>query len=173
MNAQQLGKRIKEVRIQRKMTQSELVGDFITRNMLSRIESGNAYPSVKTLEYLAQRLDIPFGQLMDEDIDEAQPDEVHLLSLAKRAFLEEKYAECMKAAEKLDNSVFSDEAAALMARCSIAEAKRLEKQGDRLAAADKAENALKYADTGIYASREIKTEAVLLLDRAAENESKK
>ena len=65
MNSVELGKRIKEARIARKMTQSELVGDFITRNMLSRIESGNACPSVKTLEYLANRLELPPGSLMD------------------------------------------------------------------------------------------------------------
>lgn len=50
MNSEELGKRIKEARLAKKMTQSELVGTFITRNMLSRIESGNACPSVKTLE---------------------------------------------------------------------------------------------------------------------------
>ena len=55
MNSGELGKRIKEARLAKKMTQSELVGTFITRNMLSRIESGNACPSVKTLEYLARR----------------------------------------------------------------------------------------------------------------------
>ena len=42
MNSEELGKRIKEARLAKKMTQSELVGTFITRNMLSRIESGNA-----------------------------------------------------------------------------------------------------------------------------------
>lgn len=52
MNSAELGRRIKEARIAKKMTQAELVGDFITRNMLSRIESGNATPSVKTLEYI-------------------------------------------------------------------------------------------------------------------------
>ena len=53
-----LGKRIKEARLAKKMTQSEVVGDFITRNMLSQIESGSATPSVKTLEYLCKVLEI-------------------------------------------------------------------------------------------------------------------
>ena len=58
-----LGKRIKEARLAKKMTQSEVVGDFITRNMLSQIESGSATPSVKTLEYLCKVLEIdpPFN----------------------------------------------------------------------------------------------------------------
>ena len=40
------------------LTQKELAGDRITRNMLSLIESGNASPSVSTLLYLAERLEV-------------------------------------------------------------------------------------------------------------------
>ena len=58
MEKNTLGKRIKEARLAKKMTQSEVVGDFITRNMLSQIESGSATPSVKTLEYLCKVLEI-------------------------------------------------------------------------------------------------------------------
>ena len=46
------------------MTQSELAGDAITRNMLSLIESGTASPSVKTLQYLAERLGVPYEHLL-------------------------------------------------------------------------------------------------------------
>ena len=66
MGRAELGRRLKEARLARRMTQSEVVGDFITRNMLSQIESGSAMPSVKTLEYLSKRLEIPF-QLLRED----------------------------------------------------------------------------------------------------------
>lgn len=52
MTPEERGRRIKEARISKKMTQSEVVGTFITRNMLSQIESGAAAPSLKTLEYL-------------------------------------------------------------------------------------------------------------------------
>ena len=58
MKQPELGKRLKEARIARKMTQSEVVGTFITRNMLSQIESGKAMPSVETLQYLAEVLGI-------------------------------------------------------------------------------------------------------------------
>ena len=60
MGRAELGRRLKEARLARRMTQSEVVGDFITRNMLSQIESGSAMPSVKTLEYLSKRLEIHF-----------------------------------------------------------------------------------------------------------------
>ena len=61
-----LGKRIKEARLAKKMTQSEVVGDFITRNMLSQIESGSATPSVKTLEYLCKVLEIEPNTLLPD-----------------------------------------------------------------------------------------------------------
>lgn len=70
-----LGKRIKEARLAKKMTQSEVVGDFITRNMLSQIESGSATPSVKTLEYLCKVLEIePNTLLPDENDSKNAPD---------------------------------------------------------------------------------------------------
>ena len=59
MNAAELGHVIKEARIAKKMTQSQVVGNFITWNMLSQIENGNALPSLPTLEYLAEVLDLP------------------------------------------------------------------------------------------------------------------
>lgn len=64
-----LGKRIKEARLAKKMTQSEVVGDFITRNMLSQIESGSATPSVKTLEYLCKVLEIEPNTLLPDEND--------------------------------------------------------------------------------------------------------
>ena len=64
MDSITLGRRIKEARLAKKMTQNEVVGNFITRNMLSQIESGTASPSIKTLEYLSQVLEIPVDQLM-------------------------------------------------------------------------------------------------------------
>ena len=40
MDSITLGRRIKEARLAKKMTQNEVVGNFITRNILSQIESG-------------------------------------------------------------------------------------------------------------------------------------
>ena len=54
-----LGQKIKAVRLERGMTQKELAGDTITRNMLSKIENDSATPSVRTLEHLAGALGLP------------------------------------------------------------------------------------------------------------------
>ena len=66
MDPKLLGQRIKEARLAKKMTQAEVVGSFITRNMLSQIESGTAVPSVKTLTYLAEVLELPPSVLLPE-----------------------------------------------------------------------------------------------------------
>ena len=56
-----LGQKLKQTRLARGMTQSQVVGDRITRNMLSQIENDLASPSVGTLEYLASVLNVRGG----------------------------------------------------------------------------------------------------------------
>jgi transcriptional regulator with XRE-family HTH domain len=51
-----LGKRIKACRLEAGLSQRQLCGDYMTRNMLSQIESGAARPSMDTLTYLARQL---------------------------------------------------------------------------------------------------------------------
>ena len=52
----ELGQRIKEARLEAGLSQRQLCGEVITRNMLSQIENGAARPSMATLQYLAGRL---------------------------------------------------------------------------------------------------------------------
>ncbi len=60
-----LGRRIREVRLNKKLTQTDVVGEYMTRNMLSKIENGSAAPSVKTLEFLARALDVPVSYFLE------------------------------------------------------------------------------------------------------------
>ena len=62
----ELGQRIKEARLEKGLSQRELCGDMITRNMLSLIENGNAQPSMDTLRYLAQQLEKPMSFFLEE-----------------------------------------------------------------------------------------------------------
>jgi transcriptional regulator with XRE-family HTH domain len=61
-----IGEKIKMLRTSKLMTQSELAGSEITRNMLSRIENGAAQPSLDTLRYLADKLNVSAGYLLSE-----------------------------------------------------------------------------------------------------------
>lgn len=67
----ELGEKIRRARMEAGLSQRQLAGEEITRNMLSLIENGTAKPSVKTLRYLAARLEKPLGYFLE---DWEQPD---------------------------------------------------------------------------------------------------
>jgi transcriptional regulator with XRE-family HTH domain len=52
----ELGEKLRQARLEAGLSQRQLCGEEITRNMLSLIENGSAKPSMKTLQYLAARL---------------------------------------------------------------------------------------------------------------------
>lgn len=61
-----LGCKIKEARLALGLSQRQLCGDHMTRNMLSQIENGSARPSMDTLAYLAGQLDKPISYFLEE-----------------------------------------------------------------------------------------------------------
>ena len=63
----ELGQRLKAARLERGLSQRQLCGDVITRNMLSQIENGTARPSMDTLRYLAGELGKPLSFFLEED----------------------------------------------------------------------------------------------------------
>ena len=62
----ELGKRIRQARLEAGLSQRQLCGEQITRNMLSQIENGSARPSMDTLRYLAAQLGKPIGYFLEE-----------------------------------------------------------------------------------------------------------
>lgn len=62
------GEKIKALRKELKLTQSQLAGEEMTKSMLSQIENNNAMPSMKNLRYLAKKLGKPVSYFLDEDI---------------------------------------------------------------------------------------------------------
>ena len=71
-----LGQKVKEARILNKLTQKELAGDFITRNMLSQIENDIATPSIKTIEHIAAILEKPVSYFIDHNIQKVPESEL-------------------------------------------------------------------------------------------------
>ena len=87
-----LGQKLKQTRLARGMTQSQVVGGRITRNMLSQIENDLASPSVGTLEYLASVLDVRLSWLLASEQEEAEAGRTQRLrELLKRG----EYAACL------------------------------------------------------------------------------
>ena len=67
-----LGQKLRQTRLSKGLSQSQVAGDCVTRNMLSQIENDQASPSMRTLEHLAQALGVSVGWLLsDEQTDAA------------------------------------------------------------------------------------------------------
>lgn len=63
----ELGEKLLHARQEAGLSQRQLCGDYMTRNMLSQIEHGTAKPSMDTLRYLAGRLGKPMSFFLEED----------------------------------------------------------------------------------------------------------
>jgi transcriptional regulator with XRE-family HTH domain len=159
-----LGEKIKAARIERHMTQKDVVGDYITRNMLSKIENGSATPSVKTLEYLANTLGLPAGYFMSESCgDELTPGD---LVSARQQFRDGEYDACIQLLEGLDlDGGYRDEVFLLLARCKISLSKAAMTDGRYEESIRLAQEAIAHNDQSIYASAALRTEALLLVAR--------
>ena len=62
-----IGQKLKAARLEKGLSQRQLCGETITRNMLSLIENGSAMTSMVTLRYLAGRLGKPMGYFLEEN----------------------------------------------------------------------------------------------------------
>lgn len=62
----ELGEKIRQARLEAGLSQRQLCGERITRNMLSQIENGSAKPSMTTLRYLAEKLGRSVSWFLEE-----------------------------------------------------------------------------------------------------------
>lgn len=117
-----VGQRIKAIRKNRKMTQSELACGEITRNMLSRIENGCALPSLPTLVHIADKLKIPVSALLDDSSfnDNLRSEAV---KTAQKYMKEGNFKAAIEAASSLD-SIHDDELSLIIIECELNIAKK-------------------------------------------------
>ena len=160
-----LGQKIKTARLERGMTQKELVGDAITRNMLSKIENDAAAPSVRTLEYLARALDLPAGYFLGESglSDGSVPDG---LDEARCAYREKRWLDCLAALKADKQAASTDEGYLLHARAGAFAAAEALAAGDHAAARELAEAAQYYNQEGMYYSAGLDARICLILGQS-------
>lgn len=146
------------MRVAKLMTQTELAGKQITRNMLSCIENGTATPSLSTLTYLAGRLGVPVGFLLAEGGDEVVYRKMNSLSNIKKAFSAGDYPGCrglcLSACPEPD-----DEILLLLAECDAKIAEKSFWAGNLHAASRFFEEAVQYAKKTIYPMPQIAAKA--------------
>ena len=104
-----LGEKILQARQASGLSQRQLCGEMITRNMLSQIEHGTARPSMDTLRYLAARLGKPVSYFLEEE-DAALPN-WPLIRRARLAYAREDGAGVLAALENYDepDEIFDQE----------------------------------------------------------------
>ncbi len=95
-----LGEKIKAARQVKRITQAQLAGDRLTRNMISRIETGTANPSLDTIRYLADRLALPVSYLLSNDDDLLFYEKKEKMSVIYTAYAAKDYSYCI---EKIDS----------------------------------------------------------------------
>ena len=171
MTSKEIGTIIKEARLSKKMTQNEVVGDFITRNMLSLIENGTATPSIRTLQYLATKLQIPMSQFsFDEDEASASINaDFDVWQQSKHSYSNQEYDNCLNSITPFltPEHILYDEACSLAALCYLNLANRYAKDKNLLEATVSAQQANHYASLGIFHNQQVMAESVLLLNQLA------
>ncbi|MBQ8441623.1 MAG: helix-turn-helix transcriptional regulator [Clostridia bacterium] len=153
-----IGEKIRELRVAKLMTQSELAGDHITRNMLSCIENGTAHPSLSTILYIAGRLNVPAGFLLAEEGDEIVYRKMSSLANIKRAYEAGDYwgcrSLCVSGCPDPD-----DEICMLLADCDLGIAIEEFWQGKLRSACRFFDEALEYAEKTLYHTEHIEAQA--------------
>ena len=161
-----IGEKLKKRRIELGMTQKEVCSDFMTRNMLSLIESGAAQPSIDTLIFIAQKLDISLPSLFaDETAAFAYEKSLKIEEIQKK-FSTGNYPECIKLIDSLSGN--DSELNYLYAYAAFMYGKKLLNDGSFSSASRYLNIALKKSAQTVYNTIEIEVVTPLYL-AVAEN----
>lgn len=130
----ELGEKLRRSRVEAGLSQRQLCGDAITRNMLSQIESGKARPSMATLQYLAARLGKSVGYFLEENT--VQSDNVGIMAQARAEFARKNHAAALETLTRYraPDELFDAEYGYLAALCALAAGKEKLESGDALGA---------------------------------------
>lgn len=145
----QIGEKIKQLRLSKLMTQADLAGEQITRNMLSSIEHGTALPSLPTAMYIAERLNVPVGYLLSDEDQEFFYRKMMSMANIRRAFEARDYAGCLSLLTALGEEQ-DDELFLLRAECEYGIAKQAFEQGRLRFAAIALDRALCAMEKTVY-----------------------
>jgi transcriptional regulator with XRE-family HTH domain len=157
-----IGEKIRKLRNGKLMTQAELAGTQITRNMLSQIESGTAMPSLQTILYLAGRLNVPAGFLLAEGDDEFIYRKMNYMPDIKRAYESGEYRICLDLCRTAIANKSDDEIGLILAECSLGLAREQFAEGHLHTVCRLLDDALDFSQHTIYRTSHIRAEAAVL-----------
>lgn len=151
----EIGDKIKSLRISKRMTQAELAGDQITRNMLSLVENGSALPSLPTIMYLSERLGVPAGMFLARESEEPVYRKMSDMPRIKNAFESKEYRLCCDMCENLLGYEKDDEISFILARCHFEIGKEEFNSGRLHNTCREFDRACEYCNDTIYDNGEI------------------
>ena len=158
-----IGNKIRQLRVEKLMTQSELAGSEITRNMLSQIENGIALPSISTVIYLAKRLGVSAGFLLADENDNFIYKKTATMKNIKKAFTDKSFEICRDLClSELDE--IDDEIRLILAHCAINLAIENVCDGKLRRACEEIDRAILHAESTIYDSVSVRNCAYVLLN---------
>ncbi len=160
----EIGEKIKSLRLAKRMTQSELAGDQITRNMLSLIENGSALPSLPTVAYLSERLGVPAGMLLARDDEELMYHKMSELPKIKQAYAKSEYRLCYDMCRSLKEEQLDDELYLILSKCAFSLAKESFDTGKLHKCAELLDKACGFAQKTIYKEDMILSAAYIYFD---------
>lgn len=167
----ELGEKIRQARLEAGLSQRQLCGDRITRNMLSQIEHGTAKPSMETLRYLAGGLGKPVSYFLEDQAVTSPNQEV--MTRGREAFQAGDPAAALDAlaAYRTPDPVFDHEAFLLRALCGLALAEQALQQARLPYARGLLERAGEDGSKTPYYAPELERRRILLLAQAAPEET--
>ena len=156
-----LGEKVRRLRQHAGLTQSELAGGEITRNMISRIEAGNASPSLSTLYYLAERLKVSPAYFLSEEDDEFGYQRTSQIHEIRALFSRGLYDACISRCVALDRE--DAEISLILAQCYMQLGKKALHEGRLSHAQNAFETMLLHAEKTPYDTHAMETEGRLYL----------
>ncbi len=145
-----LGQKIKSARISKKISQSDLCQNKITRNMLSAIENDKASPSLDTVRFLAMRLELPISYLLSDDDDLFFYKKESKIKEIRRYYQDKKYKRCVDIILSLGD--IDDELAYIMALSCFHLGRRAVLDGSLNDADRYLKEFRKYSDLTVYST---------------------
>lgn len=121
-----MGERIRQARVEAGLSQRQLAGESMTRNMLSALEHDTAKPSVSTLQYLSEKLCKPISFFFGE----TDPSLAQMESI-RGHYADGAYQTCLEELETLDSPLCQPEREILRALCLLALAERACQEGKK------------------------------------------
>ena len=155
------GEKIKLERKKRKLTQAQLAGTSVTRNMISLIEQNLANPSLDTLRKIAEKLELPLSYLVSDGDDAFTYAKRDALDGIKAAFVAKNYAVTVSRIKKLEKT--DDELSFILSEAYFELGRSALYSGALISAQKHFKSALEECERTVYNTERVRALSIMYL----------